>query len=178
MTERADLGGGTTLTRGYERGSIVALKYTRGQVPSETDLVHDLGRFLDLYRELITVHDALALAGGTEEQSPGLGPGAEGAKYRWHLRIERNPRLSKAAKALHGTRCKVCSMEFSERYGDLGKGYIEAHHLVPLGELAGRPEPRILDPATDFTVVCANCHRMLHRQSPVLRPAELVARLV
>ncbi|HUY24513.1 MAG TPA: hypothetical protein VMV09_04310 [Candidatus Saccharimonadales bacterium] len=72
----------------------------------------------------------------------------------------------------------MSSLEFSQRYEVLGEGYIEAHHLVPLAEVAGRPEPRILDPATDFTVVCANCHRMLHRQSPALRPAELVALLV
>jgi hypothetical protein len=38
-------------------------------------------------------------------------------------------------------------------------------------------EPIILDPKTDFVVVCSNCHRMLHRTKPVLAPSELIKRL-
>jgi 5-methylcytosine-specific restriction protein A len=38
--------------------------------------------------------------------------------------------------------------------------------LIPFAELVKRPDKVVLDPKTDFTVVCANCHRMLHRGSP------------
>ncbi len=40
--------------------------------------------------------------------------------------------------------------------------YIEAHHLVPLSFYAEDEIPE-LSPRDDFAVVCANCHRMLHR---------------
>jgi hypothetical protein len=42
-----------------------------------------------------------------------------------------------------------------------------------------RPEGKAnsLDAATDFIVVCPNCHRMLHRRTPPLPPEELVTLL-
>lgn len=47
-------------------------------------------------------------------------------------------------------------------YGNLGKGYIETHHLTALHELP--PDyPICLSPKNDFAVLCANCHRMIHR---------------
>ena len=49
-----------------------------------------------------------------------------------------------------------------DRYGELGEGYIEAHHLTPFAGLDGRPTR--LDPRRDFAVVCASCHRMIHRR--------------
>lgn len=57
--------------------------------------------------------------------------------------------------------------------GPHSAGYIEAHHLIPLAALAHQPGKLVLEPRTDFTVVCANCHRMLHRGSPPPSVAEL-----
>ena len=73
---------------------------------------------------------------------------------------ERNAELRSAAVAIHGTRCQVCRMRFSERYGELGEGYIEVHHLKPVSEYEGEV---VVDPKEDMRVVCSNCHRMLHR---------------
>jgi 5-methylcytosine-specific restriction enzyme A len=58
----------------------------------------------------------------------------------------------------------VCDVRLEEVYGPVAKGYIEAHHLTPFASLEGRPTE--LDPETDFAVVCANCHRMLHKGPP------------
>lgn len=88
----------------------------------------------------------------------------EAKRYRWHRRAERNASLARDAKRIHGHRCQVCGLDFAERYGEIGEGYIEAHHLTPFSSLAGRPTA--LDPNTDFAVVCANCHRMIHRGPP------------
>jgi 5-methylcytosine-specific restriction protein A len=93
-----------------------------------------------------------------------VSPGEEAKKFRWHRRAERNPRLAKQAKTYHGVTCKVCGFNFEEAYGPHGQGYIEAHHLVSFSTLSARPDTVILDPKTDFTVVCADCHRMLHRK--------------
>lgn len=80
---------------------------------------------------------------------------------RQHKRVERNIRLAKEAKRIHGFSCKLCGFNFEVKYGDIGKGYIEAHHLQPLAKLRG--EKLLLSPEKDFSVLCANCHRMIHR---------------
>ena len=71
----------------------------------------------------------------------------------------------------------ICSFNFGDKYGSRGVGYIEAHHIVPFAQLVKELEPVTLDPKTDFVVVCANCHRMLHRTVPAISPLELKALL-
>lgn len=73
---------------------------------------------------------------------------------------ERNPRLRAEAIRIHGTRCQVCEFSFAEFYGELGKGFVEIHHLRPVAGYEG--EVRV-DPAQDMAALCANCHRMIHR---------------
>jgi len=86
----------------------------------------------------------------------------------------RNPRLTEAVKQHHGYRCQACHFDFAAKYGELGSGYIEAHHLNPLSE---RPELEWTDElktrVADVTVLCANCHRMIHRRRPALALEEL-----
>lgn len=76
-------------------------------------------------------------------------------------RVERNPRLRDDGIRAHGMKCQVCGFDFATAYGDWGKGYIEVHHLSMVAE---NPNPRQVDPAKELAVVCANCHRMLHRK--------------
>ena len=167
-----DLPGDGHLTLGYNAGNICARQYDRGAVPGDSILLGELHRFLDLYGILIEAREAINESTG-EELPDGIGPGEEAQRYRWHRRAERNPRLTRDAKRYHGAACTVCGFDFAERYGPHGDGYIEAHHLTPLAELTRRPGKIVLDPKTDFTVVCANCHRMLHRGSSPPSVAEL-----
>ena len=74
---------------------------------------------------------------------------------------ERNPQLRASAIKLHGTSCKACGFNFADAYGERGKDYIEVHHLVPISTYI---EPTAIDPAKDLTVLCSNCHRMVHRK--------------
>jgi 5-methylcytosine-specific restriction protein A len=66
-------------------------------------------------------------------------------------------------------------MNFEKRYGKIGADFIEAHHLTPFAEIKGRPTK--LDPKEDFAVVCPNCHRMLHKESPPLTIEDLRSRI-
>lgn len=76
--------------------------------------------------------------------------------------IARRSWPSGQAKKFHGARCQACDLDFEERYGKIGKGFIEAHHLRPIATLEeGVPVP--YDVAADFAVLCSNCHRMIHR---------------
>lgn len=74
---------------------------------------------------------------------------------------ERNLELRAAAIKLHGTTCKACDFNFADAYGERGKDYIEVHHLVPIST---HIEPTTINPAKDLTVLCSNCHRMIHRK--------------
>lgn len=75
--------------------------------------------------------------------------------------FERNPSLARAAKRIHGTVCKVCGFDFGKTYGLRGMDYIEVHHLKPLYVTKKQRHP---DPAQEMTVLCSNCHRMVHRR--------------
>lgn len=75
--------------------------------------------------------------------------------------FERNPTLRAAAVAFHGTSCKACGFNFEAAYGEHGRNYIEVHHIVPISTL---PEPSSINPKEDLTVLCSNCHRMVHRK--------------
>jgi hypothetical protein len=99
----------------------------------------------------------------------------EGERYRREVNFfKRNPQLRRDAIAKHGCRCAVCTFDFEAHYGQLGRAYIEIHHLNPLGERAA-----LLNGSVDQTTVddviplCSNCHRMAHRE----RPAVSIARL-
>lgn len=57
-------------------------------------------------------------------------------------------------------KCEVCDMRFAEVYATRGAEFIEAHHRVPVARLKKVTKLKI----HDLAMVCANCHRMLHRQ--------------
>lgn len=57
--------------------------------------------------------------------------------------------------------CAICGMDFEERYGDIGRGYIHIHHVHPLGE---QQPPSGFDPTIHLKPVCPNCHAMLHKK--------------
>ncbi|MFZ4814368.1 MAG: HNH endonuclease [Phototrophicaceae bacterium] len=66
-------------------------------------------------------------------------------------------------------RCGVCGMSFGQVYGELGAGYIEAHHPEPISHFAGEQ----FTDADDIVLLCANCHRMVHRRNPPYSIQEL-----
>lgn len=95
-------------------------------------------------------------------------------KLREAYFFTRNPQLAAVAKVAANYTCEVCEFNFLTYYGDLGKGYAECHHRNPLSE---RPEElwtqELKTSLEDVAVVCANCHRMLHRRRPALSVNEL-----
>jgi 5-methylcytosine-specific restriction protein A len=101
------------------------------------------------------------------------------ALTRAHLLREREPRLvqAKKGKVLRDTgrlQCEICGFDFCEAYGERGHGYIECHHVLPLSTLRPGTKTRLVD----LTLVCANCHRMLHRFRPWPTISELKAEMV
>lgn len=96
----------------------------------------------------------------------------EGKKIGYFsYKYERNNKNRDAAIKIHGTKCRVCGFDFYEFYGDLGKNYIEVHHIKPLFKDENEV---IINPKEDLITVCSNCHRMIHRRKDnILSPEEL-----
>jgi 5-methylcytosine-specific restriction enzyme A len=92
----------------------------------------------------------------------------EGRRQRafvYHRRREARARREKIRQALaeNGGRlfCEVlnCGFDFVERYGPLGEGYAQVHHLLPLS--SSHSDGRNVR-LKDLAIVCANCHVMIH----------------
>jgi 5-methylcytosine-specific restriction enzyme A len=118
-----------------------------------------------LLRSMPTTSDAEMDESGAEEGR---------LLVRLHLSRERDRGLRnrkiESVRRRRGGRlaCEVCEFDYEARYGERGAGYIECHHVVPL-HLAGAGKTKL----ADLALVCANCHRMIHRRSPWLAPADL-----
>lgn len=69
----------------------------------------------------------------------------------------------------------ICGFDFEKKYGELGKGYIEVHHIKPLSDLN---EEVVVNPVTDLICVCSNCHRMLHRFRNYMVSVEEIRQIV
>jgi hypothetical protein len=95
--------------------------------------------------------------------------GVEGRRvWATHLRRERDPRVMEAKKrqVIKETgklECEVCGFDFEKTYGMIGRSYCETHHIKPLSESAEEIETQL----KDLAVLCSNCHRMIHRTTPV-----------
>ena len=92
-------------------------------------------------------------------------------RIRQHMRTERNPVLRARARDLWRHRlgrlsCIACGFAFEQRYGLLGADFIEMHHDVPWSPGS------VLTP-DQLKPLCANCHRMIHRQEPFLTIRQL-----
>ena len=100
-------------------------------------------------------------AGGDQDNVEGEQKTEGGRQVFVSSRFERDPSLRKEALRIHGARCQACNFDFTENYGAWGEGYAEVHHVVPLSSYK---TGRVTDPRADLAVVCANCHRMIHRR--------------
>ena len=95
-------------------------------------------------------------------------------KQREQLFFERNQRLVKQAKKVYGCLCQACGFDFVQNYGALGLNFAEVHHLNPFSDRP--PEEWTIAVQTniaDLAILCANCHRMIHRRKPALSIDEL-----
>jgi len=162
-----DLGSSKRLPGDYVAGHAMGRTYRLDALPDQAELRSDLSFAIRAYRA-ITFRGGLDAAPELSDEvqdelgRPDLASLVEIRRYKLHRRMERNPQSSRAAKKHHGTRCQACGLDFSEAYGPLGAGFIEAHHLRPISGLQEGAAVEY-ELATDFAVLCSNCHRMIHR---------------
>ena len=62
--------------------------------------------------------------------------------------------------------CCVCGFAYTDKYGELGEGFIEIHHEKPICQYGeDGTEIFIKDAVKNVKPLCANCHRMIHRNA-------------
>lgn len=140
--------------------------------------VVSLGGFLNDLFDLVSKRRSADTLSTTDDQVEDRFP--EGRLVEaLHYRRERSATLiaevkKRALKADGRLRCQVCGFDFEAVYGELGKGFIEGHHTVPLSSVMAPVETR----PEDIVLVCANCHRMLHRRRPWISDIKQLRALV
>lgn len=129
-----------------------------------TEIDKNIYEHLKAYTEKFSL-DRMGIKETTEEYDCGFPEGEE--YYAKHKRYERSAKVVKLAKERFKKKygrlfCEVCRFDFHATYGSLGENFIEAHHTVPVCEMLGNSETR----PEHLMMLCANCHRMVHRYRP------------
>ncbi len=95
-----------------------------------------------------------------------------------HLHIERAPDLAPKKKAQFRSKhnghlfCECCGRNFPE-YGNHHEAMFEVHHLNPLGTVTKPVETKL----SDLALLCSNCHRVIHRHTPMISVKKLSKQL-
>ena len=98
-----------------------------------------------------------------------------GIRLMFHKERERNKKIvsdkkKKILKEKGLLSCEICGFNFFEFYGAYGENFIECHHNKPLSEMTPNDKTFL----SDLSLVCANCHRMIHRKRDCLSATELI----
>lgn len=105
-----------------------------------------------------------------------LGADETRRRLKNHFRIDRSKKLREAKLKWFDEKygriyCENCEFDFYKKFGERGRGFMEVHHKVPLAGLL----PNTITYLDDLLLLCANCHRMVHRRQPDLTPDQLRA---
>lgn len=132
---------------------------------NEIDIWNIIKKYVDLnYLTKDLIFNDL-ISEDTSNSNSNLTKTEGGVKVRISKTIERNTKMRQVALEIHGYKCQVCSFDFEYAYGDWGKNFAEVHHIKPLAELKGKEQQT--NPKIDLAVLCANCHRMVHRKKGI-----------
>ena len=163
----------------YLRSKCTNIRHFPKPVPLPPSLSPKLARYSTSYNlaesDFYGILD-VAFADGAQDGDPDFDPSWPEGRifYATHRRRERNPAVVQAFKAsLASFACSCCGFDFRAAYGELGSNYIEAHHTIAVSDMPPGHETKL----ADLIAVCANCHRMIHRQLPMLTQQQIRQRL-
>ncbi len=85
-------------------------------------------------------------------------------KHRERSSKLRGMKLAQVEKETGRLACEACDLDFGERYGSHGAGFIEVHHIRAVHTLLPGERTKL----ADLALLCSNCHRMVHVRRPWL----------
>lgn len=70
--------------------------------------------------------------------------------------------------------CEACGFNFKEFYAKiLEHDFCEIHHRTPLSSITSETQTTL----DDLAVLCSNCHRVIHKTSPMMKVEELAKKI-
>jgi hypothetical protein len=139
-------------------------------------LTSDSAGKLDQYLEPLKPLQSLWAPSTEREDFNALESFADGEKKsKFITYYERDRKNRAAAIRIHGYRCKGCDLLMDEKYGSHGKDFIHVHHIKPVSQFE---MPKEIDPARDLTVLCPNCHAMVHKKRSATLSVEELRRII
>ncbi len=146
--------------------------YKTKNLPSEQELREDFVQMIDLYRKAIErggVSEGLNTLNTLDQEQASIG---YEKKIIRHINLENqiiqtDPKFIKKLKKDKNYTCEACGFRYDKIYINYSekKDYIEAHHIEPKFKVKSKVDldKKLQRSADDFAMLCANCHRMIHR---------------
>jgi hypothetical protein len=152
-----------------------AVGYKRDYVlrPFQVVEVSSAGRLSKVLRRGRRIAARIGRSAEAARADDGVDEAIEGRQHLVeHLKRERSRKLRNAKRrdVLQRTgslACEACGFETRKAYPWLELDFAEVHHVRPLGQAASKHKVRL----DDLAILCANCHRMIHRTSPIMSVA-------
>ena len=90
------------------------------------------------------------------------------------LRRQRNNDAREHSLKESGYKCHICGFDFGKVYGEIGKGFLEVHHIRPISTYD--EEHKIIP--SELVALCSNCHSMVHRRRPIPYSIEEIKEMI
>ena len=146
--------------------------YKINKIPEEKELVEDLEEILKLYQ--IIISKGGVVEGEFKKVYVDQDQDATGGETKIIKHIDKEIEIIKTdrnfiigLKKNSDYTCQACGLKYEKIYGDYSKkkDFIEAHHIEPKFKVKEEAETnkKMSRSAKDFAMLCANCHRMIHR---------------
>lgn len=160
----------TNEERDYAGMMMNALKYYKGFIHFDKTADYKKEFKKKLQREQARAKSTLQKEGKKETFEDKCVPEEEGAPRQEGAvsqvsvtKYERNPEHRRLVLERDKYECQICHMNFEKVYGEIGKQFIEVHHLFPVCNMGEDYVFDPLDPEKGLVCLCSNCHSMIHR---------------
>lgn len=147
--------------RGICNGNPCKIKNVKNINNNLNDLLIDIwNKFSPFFKDKSIIEENIIINNLIEEINPDITV-KEGRKILLsHFIRERNKKIvaDKKQQAIDNGKliCEVCGFDFNKIYG---VSFIECHHKIPISSST----TTITTTLNDLSLVCSNCHRMLHK---------------
>lgn len=156
-------GPATTLFPLTEEQTLILFRMLAARNPSIMSVWSDIDT--SVYREAIL--DVDELSDSVKEGRRKLATHFVRERDRRIVETKKRRVLAETCKLI----CQACDFDFEQVYGELGRGFCEVHHMNPLSDVESEVETKL----ADLAILCSNCHRIIHRSSPMLSVESLRA---
>ena len=147
--------------RDYAARILQALKYFRGFIK-----FNKKADYKKIFADKLK-REKTGLSDNTQPEAEGSSRAEGTVSQVCVTHYERNPEARLKALKKYGYRCQVCGMSFESFYGEIGRQFIEVHHLYPVCNMGEHYVFDPLDEKKGLVPLCSNCHSMIHRGGTV-----------